>query len=167
MKTWRAPAIILTVLYLAFFAYLISTSGQVPPRVATHFNSHGQPNGWMSRSGYFRFIGIFGFCFPLLIVGVVNAGRLAPSALNIPRKQFWLAPERRQQTFSYLSRQALWFGCIAVVFMLGLQFTLVQANAESPVQLSMPLHFSLAASFFAAILSWMFVIVWHFYRAPT
>jgi len=166
MKTSRGPLILLMLLYLAFLGYLLLTSGQVPARVATHFNIHGQPNGWMSRSSLLRFMSLVGSLLPLVIIGAVNLGRLFPSALNMPRKKFWLAPERRHETFRYLSRQGLWFACIIVLFMIGLQFTLVQANAQSPVQLSMPLHFVFAGTFLAAIALWIMVIIRHFLRVP-
>jgi len=164
MKTSRTPLIILACLYVAFIGYLVFSSGQLPSQVATHFRSNGHPNGWMSRSSHMVLMGVLGLVLPLLIVAVMNAARLFPSALNIPRKQFWLAPERRQETFRYLSRQALWFACVMVAFILGLQVTLVQANAQTPAQLSMPLHFTLAGGFLAALAIWIIVTVRRFYR---
>ena len=155
---------ILGLLYLAFIGYLIFSSGQLPSQVATHFRANGHPNGWMSRSSHMILMALLGLVLPLLIVAIMNGARFFPSALNIPRKQFWLAPERRQETFRYLSRQALWFACVMVAFILGLQVTLVQANAQTPAQLSMPLHFTLAGGFLAALAVWIILTVRRFYH---
>jgi uncharacterized membrane protein len=164
MKTTRTPLIMLVVLYLAFVGYLAFCSAHLPDPVATHFNGHGKPDGWMSRSSHLLLMGAAGLVLPLVIVGAMNAIRLFPSGLNIPRKEFWLSPERRQQTFGFLSRQALWFACVCVVFILGLQVMLVQANAQTPVQLSMPRHFVLAGGFLAFAAIWSIVTIRRFYR---
>ena len=64
MKTLRAPALVLGLLYLCFFGYLAVSSSQLPKRVATHVDARGRPNGWMSRAAHLRFMIVFGLSFP-------------------------------------------------------------------------------------------------------
>jgi len=163
MKT-RKQWMILGALYLLFVACLVLTASQLPPLVATHFKTDGRADGWMSRAAHLRFMAVFGLLFPFVVLGVTSLARLFPAALNLPRKQFWLAPERREQTFDYLRQQSLWFACFAILFILGLQLMIVGANTRTPAQLSMPLHFTLAGGFLAAIIAWLVITIRRFYR---
>jgi uncharacterized membrane protein len=166
MKTLRAPVIILALLYVCFVASVFLSAPQLPERVATHFGGSGQPNGWMSRSSHLLFTGIFGFAFPLFAVAIGFLLRFAPGyTFNIPRRDYWLAPERRSETNAYLLRHSLWFACMAVCFVFGVHLLIVQANSQTQVQLSTPLILGLAGSFIAGIAVWVISMIRHFMRA--
>ena len=89
----RAPSDILRFLYLCFVGYLVFSAWQLPERVATHFNIHGQPDAWMIRSYHLLFMVVFGLAFPLFLVGMFFVIRFVPQGLNIPNRVYWLAPE--------------------------------------------------------------------------
>jgi hypothetical protein len=134
--------------------------------VATHFNGGGEPNGWMSRSDHQKFMLIFGLAFPLLVVLLCYLTRFLPSGLvNIPRRDYWLAPERRKETSDYLVRHSLWFACLAVCFVIGLQYSIVQANQQTPPHLSTMVFLALVGSFLAGTAVWVVVLCRHFRRA--
>ena len=165
MNTARGPALVLGFLYLCFLAYLAMSSGQLPERLATHFDGSGQPNGWMSRSFHLWFILIFGLTFPFIVAVVLFFARFLPNHLiNIPRRDYWLATERRDDTFAYLFRQALWFACISVCFVAGIHILIVRANLQLPAHLSTPLLFGVAGGFLAALIVWCVALVLHFRR---
>src|SRR6185503_5032974 len=112
MKTARGPALVLGLLYLCFLGYLATSSGQLPDRVATHFDGSGRSNGWMSRSFHLWFTLVLGLAFPLIVAVILFFARFLPdNFLNIPRRDYWLSAERRADTFTYLFRQSLWFAC--------------------------------------------------------
>ena len=47
------PSSLLFVLLLAVVAfYIVTTTGQLPDPVATHFGRRNLPDGWMSREGF-------------------------------------------------------------------------------------------------------------------
>src|SRR5207237_1170658 len=118
MKTLRAPIIILGLLYFGLPVSLAYSAGELPERVATHFDASGQPNGWMSRHGHIIFIMLLGLALPLLVAGSFFCLRFFPGrGINLPHREYWLAPERRAGTFSYLLRHGLWFDCLWVWFM--------------------------------------------------
>jgi hypothetical protein len=130
MKTLRTPSYILGFLYLCFVGYLIFSTWQLPERVATHFNAGGQPDGWMSRFSHLLIMAVFGFAFPLFFVGLFFGLRFVPDALNVSNRDYWLAPERRIETFDYLFRQGLWRACMAVCFVTGLHYMIIHANFQ-------------------------------------
>jgi len=126
---WFAPIFALVICYAIFFAYVVSSYDDLPLRLATHFNLEGRPNGWMSRDGFVEFS--IGFCtlMPAFIVGVMSmTGWIPVSFVNLPHRDYWLAPERRKATSALLLRYALWFACMNVLFITGVHWMVVQAN---------------------------------------
>jgi len=136
MKTIRTPAIVLGLLYLGFVAYLVFSASRLPDRLASRFNAQGQPGGWMSRSDYLWFMAMIGFAFPAFIVGLTSLFRLFPRGINLPHRDYWLAPKRRADTYAYLHRLGLWYACVCLCFVIGLNFLVVQANHVPNAHLS-------------------------------
>ena len=167
MKTLRVPAILLVLLYLAFVSYVAFSSGQLPARVATHFDMAGQPNGWMSRSSHLLFTLIFGFAFPTFVVGVMFLIRFLPSSLiNIPRRDYWLAPERRTETLAYLARHSLWLACLGVFFVIAIHTLILRANSGAQPHLHPRPVLGLAGIFLAGIITWAVAMIRRFRRVP-
>jgi uncharacterized membrane protein len=165
MKSLLLPAIILALLYQCFLGYWAWSRSQLPERVATHFNAHGEPNGWMSRSTHQTFMLVFGLALPLFIVVLSYATRfLPPFLVNVPHRNYWLAPERRRETSNYLVLHSLWLACLAVCFVIGLQFSIVHANNQEPPHLSMPMILAVVVPFLAGTASWVLVLRRHFRR---
>jgi uncharacterized membrane protein len=165
MKTSRAPALVLALLYLCFMGYLAFSSSQLPDRVATHFDGSGQPNGWMSRSSHLLFISVLGFAVPLFVVAILFVVRFLPnSIINIPHRDYWLAAERRTDTCAWLFRHSLWFACIGVSFITGVHYLIVQANAQPPAQLSTLWLLGMIGCFLVALAAWSIVMLAHFRR---
>jgi uncharacterized membrane protein len=166
MKTLRTPALILGLLYLGFLVYLKVSAPQLPDRVATHFDGSGRPDGWMSRSSHLIFTAVLGFAFPMFVVGLCFVLRFLPDrGFNLPHRDYWLAPERRAETFAYFLRHSLWFACMAVWFVLGIHILVIQANGRSPARLSTPGILGLAGSFLAGVAVWVVSLIRHFSHA--
>ena len=76
---------------------------ELPARVASHFDGAGRPNGWMARDGFVLFQ-----CGLVLTLGALFGigGRLlkvTPNGwINLPNKNYWLAPERRAESVAVL-----------------------------------------------------------------
>ena len=155
MKTRAMPLVIFVALYGFFIGYMVYSIPGMPDPVASHFDAAGRPNGWMSRSSFVTFMAIFGMAFPLFVVGLSFVARFLPDSLqNIPRKAYWLAPERRDATFAYLLRHSLWFACMALCFVIGIYFSVIQANQQQYAVLSPAFILSLAGSFLAGTIIW-------------
>jgi hypothetical protein len=165
MKPVRIPAFMLVLLYAFFLGVWAWSGDQFAERVATHFNVSGEPNGWMSRSENQKFILLFGLAFPCFVVLLCSIVRFLPvSVINVPHREYWLSPERRKETSDYLFRHSLWFACLAVCFVIGLQYSIVQANRQTPPHLDISLLFAMAALFLAGTAVWMLVLIRHFRR---
>src|SRR6478736_3772473 len=132
MKPSRWAIILLLALYAVFAGSLIYAAGELPQRVATHFDFQGNPNGWMSKQADLLFMGALGVGLPLFLIGVCYATRFLPAGMvNIPNREYWLAPERRAQTSAYVGAQSIWLGCVTVAFMTVVHLLVVFANQQS------------------------------------
>jgi ABC-type Fe3+ transport system permease subunit len=165
MKTLRAPALLLGLLYVCFFGHLASSSSQLPERVATHFDGSGRPNGYMSRTAHLRFMVVFGVAFPLFVPAIVCASRfLSDRCYNLPNRDYWLAPARRPETMAYLFRHSLWFSPMALCFAIGLHASIIHANNLAHAHLSTLLVLALAGCFLAGTAIWGVSLIRHFHR---
>lgn len=166
MRILALPLLCLTLLYAGFFASLAWAAGKLPPVVASHFNAAGQPDGFLDRSAHLLAMAGLGVGLPLGMVGIFFVSRWLPtSVINLPRRDFWLAPERRGATHAYLDRQALWFGCLCVLFVAGLNYLVVQANLQQPAQFPPAGLLVLVGGFIAGTLVWVARLLWHFGRS--
>jgi hypothetical protein len=152
-------------LYLCFFGYLAASSSQLPERVATHFDAHGQPNGWMSHTAHLGFMIVFGLGFPLFVPALVYASRFLPDRFyNLPHRDYWLAPSRRTETMAYLFRHSLWFSLMALCFAIGIHASIIQANNLAQVHLSTLFVLALAGCFLAGTAIWGVSLIRHLHR---
>lgn len=151
LRTHSGLAVLLFVLGLGVAQALYSRA-ELPERVASHFNAAGKPDDWTSRDGLVKFQ-----CGMLLAMGGLFGlsrrwmGVMPTSLVNLPNKEFWLAPERRAQSLDLLARWMHWIGAATLAFlMLVFQFT-VQANLRNG-SLNMPLFLTLTGFYLAGII---------------
>jgi serine/threonine-protein kinase len=137
----------------------------LPERMASHFAPSGMPNGWMTKS---QFVVVYALTLlPALMVEFWVARRIAKmdgAKLNLPNKEYWLAPERRESTFSYFEDFFAWYGCVfllVIVFVMGLA---MRANLNPPPRLPTGPVLSALAAFTAFNIAAIVVILRRFSR---
>lgn len=102
---------------------------QLPHRLASHFDAAGHANGWSSKRAYFALQG-----FVLLVVtGCFGAlptwlERAPTKLVNLPHKDYWLAPERRAATLARVASALTWFGCVALVLVTSVTSLVIRFN---------------------------------------
>lgn len=139
------PIAVLAGSYAGLIAALVLTAGELPPVVASHFNASGAPDGWMPRDSYLWAMFGVAAIVPLLMVGSLYIIRfLGASAINMPHRDYWLAPERRAETYAAIFRLGLWIASISVLTVLGAHLFTVAANNAQPVVLSSSIWLLLA-----------------------
>lgn len=137
---------------------------RLPERVASHFGGDGTPNGY-STKGSFCFVYliliillplVFIFGIPFLI------SKVPSSMINLPNKNYWLAPERREETISYINVQLTVMGYGLMVFLILIMELTFKANLKVTKSLSSgPFLFFLCA-FIAFDLFWTVKLLVHF-----
>ena len=154
------PPLVFVVLSLAcFLGTLYMTAQRLPERVASHFNAAGIPDGWAERSKYLWTFGGIGVGLCLLMLGIFFTIRFfPPSMLNLPRRDYWLAPERREWTYAYLFRIGAMLAATELIFLLVVHLLVVSANLAEPPRLSGSIWVALAGMLIAmTILTVVFI----------
>ena len=95
--------------------------GPLPGIVPSHFDAQGNADDEMGKG---LFVGLFVMLHAVFLVGFPLLGvlikKLPASMINIPNREYWLAPERRESTVDY-STQFLWLmGWLSSWLMIGL-----------------------------------------------
>jgi len=138
----------------AFF--VVMTSRVLPPKVASHFGRDGTANGYMWRHTYVYFMLAFVVLLPLFFSFVASAvARVPVTMINIPNRDYWLAPERRGLVVDSLRRQMQIFSAMLVVFLCFVHWEVVQANRSMPATLDNRRFMLGMGLFMAALIVWI------------
>ncbi|MEM7455882.1 MAG: DUF1648 domain-containing protein [Planctomycetota bacterium] len=94
-------------------AQLIFWAGKLPQEVPIHFDAAGDPDGWSSRSALIGLnIGLHVFSL-LCLPAVGYFSRFLPDSLiNMPNKEYWLAGDRREETYRVMDSLLLLTGAL-------------------------------------------------------
>ncbi|HEY1015398.1 MAG TPA: DUF1648 domain-containing protein [Herpetosiphonaceae bacterium] len=127
---------------------------KLPDTIASHYSARGYANAWATRPVFFIGYGLVLGLMLALFAGLPPLfGRMPDWMINLPNKDYWLAPERRAQTMALFASQMRWFG-VATLAELILVFQLV-ISANLPGSAGFPV--GLAGLAFVAFLAFVFV----------
>ncbi|MFQ5602460.1 MAG: DUF1648 domain-containing protein [bacterium] len=124
MKTVANSLKIFILVFLGNIFHLSYYYSFLPEEVATHFNAAGLPDSWSSKTtlvGIYAGVAVLTF---LTFWGLTYLlPRLSHSFINLPRKEYWLAAERKQATLKLICDRLQYLGMATLVF-LGVIFHL-------------------------------------------
>jgi len=136
--------------------FVVITSRALPAKVASHFGRDGAANGYMWRHTYVYFMLAFVVLLPLFFSFVANAVAHVPVAMiNIPNRDYWLAPERRGLVVDRLRRQMQMFSAMLVLFLCFVHWEVVRANQSMPATLDNRRFMLGLGLFMAALIVWI------------
>jgi len=138
MGNTRLPNSIFVVLVVVAAVQSNYYAQRLPEIVGSHFGKSGFASAWQTKAA-FLFVELIviilatfvSFGVPRLIAAVPT------SAINLPNKDFWLSPERREDTISFLRTQMAWFGCTLLAFLLFVMELVFRANLQTTPRLNM------------------------------
>ncbi len=114
-------------------ALAVRQHGSLPARVATHFGAGGQPNGWMSRDNHtIGQVGISLFIGGLFFALTFYLARVPDRFVNLPHRDYWLAPKRRDETFAWIGSMLFWLGALLQGFLAYVFHEIWRANLITP-----------------------------------
>jgi hypothetical protein len=76
-----------------------------------------------------RLAASIGFLAPRMVV------KTPTSRMNLPHKEYWLAPEHRAETFDFFEKSFAWYGCIFLLLEVSTMEIVIRANLRTPPQL--------------------------------
>jgi uncharacterized membrane protein len=160
----RATWIVFIVLLLFAILFVTGTASQLPPMVASHFDAAGQPNAFMARSGYIRFILCVAIGLPVTIVVILAVVYSRATDLKLPNKEYWLAPQRLDRTRAFLVAHGVWFGSLLVALVCCVHWLELGANRLQPPHLSNQTFAVVLLAFLIATAVWIAALMFAFRR---
>jgi uncharacterized membrane protein len=133
----KAGRLLIVISLLAAAAQSAFYWARLPAMMASHFGAAGQANGWQSKPAFFGF-----YCFIMLLLAVIFLGmpvliRFMPvSLINLPNKDYWLAPQRREASLSFLQNQLELTGAAAMLLVVLVMQLAMNANLNGSASLS-------------------------------
>jgi hypothetical protein len=141
-------------------AFIYYTSRTLPDVVASHFNSAGVATGFLPRNVYLLAMLAVVLVPPIFLVTLPRTALRNPRArINIPHRDYWLAPQRRGQTVEFIARQCTRFGAVLLVFLCYVHWMVVHANASIPPTLSSGWFLAGLVVFLGLTVRWAFGLI--------
>ena len=117
------------ILLVGAIYFVINTSTHLPAQMASHFNAEGIADGFMSKEGYtYTMLALVVLVPGLLAVLPFGMRKLPASLINLPHKEYWLQPEKQEETFHTLSRFMSLLACFLLLFLSYVHWLVIQAN---------------------------------------
>jgi len=153
----KMSKLIFVSLFFIFYGLLVYTYFILPENVAVHFSLGGDSNGWMSKVAYIITFGFMGtFSSLLVILSFYKFRSSTKNTINLPNRDYWLAPERFQQTIFDLMNFGIWFANVTLIIFIEAGFLILDANMHPDVH-SIPFKYGIVLLLFPfAILLWKF-----------
>jgi len=126
-------------LFVAVAAGYVGYSGlHMPTLVASHFGASGIADAFMPRSRYLTMMLCVTVLLPMVVTVPLSIGLSNPNLkINLPNRDYWLAPEHREETVTYIRQQMLRFGVALLLFICFAHWLVARANAHTPPMLSL------------------------------
>jgi uncharacterized membrane protein len=139
----------------------------LPERVASHFDAAGRADGWSAKGDFLAMNLIFVVGMALLFLGVtVLINRVPNDWINLPNKDYWLAPERRALTLNAISGQMEWLAAATVALLIGLTQLTIEANLASAAALPGYAFWLFFGGYMAFMVVWLVRLLRKWYARP-
>lgn len=167
MRILKSSSFQLTLLLLVLAtAYWIHYAPNLPTKIPTHFDGHGNADAWSSSRAFARLywevmLGLF-----LVFTALAFALQIIPRGLiNLPRRDYWLSDEREKPTRLKLAETLLTFCSVTLIFFLLNFHQLVRAAIDQSNRLTGEFNWILGA-YLSFVAIWTGGILWRYSRAP-
>src|SRR4051794_23950627 len=138
---------------------------RLPAVVAQHFGAQGNPNGWAPREFFFGFSWVMLLGVSALLIWTPRLLKRVPAAMiNLPNKQYWLAPERKQRSIEFLQRGTEWMGVLTSGFLVAVINLAIRANLAPDHRLDNGIFVPLLVSFITLMVLGSLRVFLHFAR---
>ena len=167
MNDSRFPTILYCVLLVLGVLQWAHVYPQLPAVMASHFSGYGAPNGWQPKPAFFAVMAlvIAVTAIPTFLVPR-RLPSLPPERINLPNKSFWLAPERREETFRFFRAQMAWFGCALLFLLLYATSQAINANLPSIGRFDWQGMWYALGGFAIFCIVWLIHLLRHFQNVP-
>jgi uncharacterized membrane protein len=111
---------------------------RLPERMASHFDVAGRANGFLPKPAFFiLYAVVLALLSVVFLLTPMLLARLPNSAINLPNRDYWLAPERRVLALAKVQAFSVGFGNVMLLFLLLVFRDVMRANLLEMPKLTM------------------------------
>jgi uncharacterized membrane protein len=111
---------------------------RLPERMASHFDAAGRANAFLPKPAFFiLYASVLGLLSVLFLLTPMLLARLPNGMINLPNRDYWLAPERRVWALAKVQAFSVGFGNGMQLFLLLVFRDVMRANLLEVPKLSM------------------------------
>ena len=138
----------------------------LPDRMASHFDAYGRPSGWSGKIAFFSiYASVVLLMAAIQIMTRLSLAKTPSSLINLPNKNYWLAPERRAQSMAILEKYMTAFWSATLIFLICTMDLAFGVNLGRNQALG-EWFFLLLAAFILFTLAWTVSLIMRFARRP-
>jgi hypothetical protein len=121
----------------------------------------------MTREGYTWFAIAFTLLLPLVVMASIGfLPARFPKSVNLPHREHWLAPQRREATLAWLRGFGAAMGLATALFAIGVHALILDANSRAPARLDETAFFAALAALVLAMAAGGIALYAKFRRVP-
>ncbi len=159
----KSACIFLLLIVVCHMAYFWP---HLPDKMATHFGANWEPDGWMSKNMFMlTYAGLIGIISMSFLGSIALMKKVPHSMINLPKKEYWLAPERKDETMDYLSETMLRLHNITITFLVAIMHMTIKYNTSGQ-KIDSELFWILFVAFMGYTVFWSVWLIVHFMRVP-
>jgi uncharacterized membrane protein len=137
MNNQKTAMGVFVLLCIACVVHALCYYPRLPAQVAQHFGAFGQPDAWGSKMQFLiMHVVTISFMAAMILGSGLGMTKIPNSMINVPNKDYWLAPERREQTVAYIQSRLLWLGSCVMIFWLDLAHQSFQVHLGAATKLN-------------------------------
>ncbi len=166
MRLDRAPLTVMLLLAAVAAIQMTHYYPLLPERLAVHFGSSGEPDGWSSKGEFMVLFGAMEAFFVLFGVGMALAlDRIPVALINVRHKDYWFSPEKREESLEFMKNQILWIEAATLGFFVAIAQLIFRGNlGDAPPRL--PGNFWYVLIAFVATILWFSLRIALRFRSP-
>jgi uncharacterized membrane protein len=162
----RTSLTVLLLLTAVAAGQLLHYYPKLPPTIAVHFGTSGQANGWADKSAFFPIYAAIEAAIVLVGIAAAFTGERMPSSfLNMPNRDYWLSPGRREESLAFFWTQAIWIEAATLAFLIVVAEFVFRANLAGGAP-TLTRDFLLVLAVFVASVVWLSVRIVRRFSRP-
>lgn len=89
----------------------------LPETIPSHFNFSGKADSWMGKNNFILFNYSLVFFIISIFIGINILIKKTPNSLiNLPNKDYWFTPERKEESLNTFRRFLFWTCSLTLLF---------------------------------------------------
>ena len=153
LKHWLYASLLIGLTAQVYYFFML------PDVVANHFGNNGLANGWMSNWANLMVSSLTFTINSMVFLSAPYIFKKTPiKFISFPKKEYWLAPERKDKSIISISIWIYFFGLATNVFFIVIFHLVFLANDKKPPGIDENIFFILLITYFVITGTWLIAL---------